>query len=215
MKKIISLLFVCVLILISLMMVACKDKVDTFSLQVNNPTDKITEPYHYFVLPSYIAKDEYQVGLRKVCERLPGLTASEEKADVVIAISSGNYVLPGRICIDYREDASSIANFILTNTVEAVIFQREEAIFNELALGLEKKFAQENVFIHKLFSSPLSAKDYYRFLLRLRTNSESIRLMQESDTKWIAGEKFDSYNKIDSQANFKEINDFLKRSNSL
>ena len=197
------------------MMVACKDKVDTFSLQVNNPTDKITEPYHYFVLSSYyIETAKYQAGLRKVLLCLPGLVDSKEKADVDIAISLGNCVLPGRICIDYREDASSIANFILTNTAEAVILQKEEATFSELARELESKFAQENVFICRAWLW-LSAKDYYRFLLRLRTNPESIRLMQKSGTKWIAGEKFDSYNKINSRADFKEINDFLLKSKSL
>lgn len=210
MKKIMSLLFVCVLMLISLVMVACKGKVDTPMGKVDTP---MTEPYHYFVGTSFIAEDEYQVGLRKV-QRLPGLVVSKEKADVVIAISSGNCVIPGLISIDYREDASSIVNFILTNTVEAIILQKEEATFSELALELESKFAKENVFIRRAWLW-LSSKDYYRFLLRLRTSPESIRLMQESDTKWIAGEKFDSYNKIDSQANFKEINDFLLRSNSL
>lgn len=219
-KRIILISLVCVLVLIVLMVVA-KEKVDMPShltgKTIEVPVNLNSGPYNYFVLSSYyIETDKYQVGLRKVRERLPGLVVSREKADIVINISSGNCVIPGWISIDYREDASSIVNFILANTVEAIILQKEEAIFSKLSLDLEKKFAQEkNVFICKLFSSPLSAKDYYRFLLRLRGNPECVRIMQESGVEWIAGKEFYSYNRIDSQANFKEINDFLLRSIAL
>lgn len=171
------------------------------------------DDYHYFVRDSvFVDENEYSIGLQKIQRVFSTaiLVDSQDEADVLIVVSTLYGVIPGQIYIDYSDDAFQIEDYVLSHTVEVIVLQVEEDAFDSVSYDLENQFAEMGVSLRK--SIFISAKEYYRFLLRLRQHSEAIHLFRQAERDIVVDNSFSDIGRIariDHQASFEEINGFL------
>ncbi len=184
-----------------------------YTASQSQPPETETGDCHYFIRPAlweseenaHIVKNKL---LTQFCKE--AIVDSRESADVIIVVSTSYSTIPGSIFVDYRDSAANLAQYIVSHTVEAILCQKEEEVFAPLTKTLESRFAKNGIFLRKALW--LSERDYYKFLLRLRSNPKTQNLVKQLGSLLVIDYKFSSYSgvlRIAFDENFETINNFL------